>query len=213
MNFLKIRSETNLAGLLLILGATTILITIGFEHKIGWIGTEERPAAAVPYFIKDHWMGLQQIWSWQALGFLLKAVGYILLLKNETKPYKSLLFTLLVLLTCSITIAFGITIGSYGPALAVFDQQPAVFTALRGAVRVLYLPGLMSLLFLAILYLYETFSSTGILSKKWGLLGLVAILIGILLSMVPGLPGKTLGAVIFLFPFFMGIGYYKTNQD
>ena len=48
MNFLKIKSETNLAGLLLILGATTILITIGFEHKIGWIGTEERPAAAVP---------------------------------------------------------------------------------------------------------------------------------------------------------------------
>ena len=205
---LSIKSESNLAGFILMLSAILILITIFFEHRIGWIGVK-RPPEEVPYFILDSWGDLKTIWGWQVIGFSLSAVSYILFLKHTTHIWKSLLWAILVLCTISIVIAFGTTLGSYGPALEVYKTQPELFHSVRGAVRSLYSPGLMGLVFLTIIYLMETFSANGSINRKWGLIGFSVILLGIVLSFFPSLPGKTIGAVIFFVPLFVGYAYWK----
>ncbi|MEM1340621.1 MAG: hypothetical protein AAGF96_22890 [Bacteroidota bacterium] len=206
-SILRIKRESNLGGLLLMLGALIILITIGFEYRIGWIGVK-RPASEVPLFIFQKWDRLQVIWGWQCIGFFLQTIAYVLLLKNSSNSFKSLLWSLLALLGLLIVIAFGITLGSYGPALDVYETQPELFHSFRGAVRSLYSPGLLGLVFLTIIYLIDTFSANGVINRKWGLVGFALVLLGIVLSFVPGLPGKTIGAVIFFVPLFVGYAYW-----
>ena len=207
-----VKSESNLAGCILMLGAIIILITIFFEHRIGWIGVE-RPTEEVPYFIFESWADLKNIWGWQFIGFSFSAVAYALLLKHSVHRWKSLLWAILLLCTISIVIAFGITLGSYSPALEIYEEQPELFHALRGAVRSLYAPGLLGLLFLTIIYIMETLDTNGLIHRKWGLIGLVFILLGIMLSFIPGLPGQTIGAVIFLVPVFVGYAYWNASNN
>ncbi len=208
----NIKSESNIAGLLLMLGGIIILISIFFEHRIGWIGVD-RPTNEVPNFIYKSWDSLKNIWGWQVIGFFLSAVAYVLLIKHATHIWKSFLWTILLLCTISIIIAFGITLGSYSPALEIYEEQPELFHALRGAVRSLYTPGLLGLLFLTIIYIMETFDTNGRINRKWGLIGLAFILLGILLSFVPSLPGKTIGAIIFFVPVFVGFAYWNASNN
>ena len=206
-----IKSESNLAGCILMLGAIIILITIFFEHRIGWIGVD-RPINEVPNFIYTSWDSLKNIWGWQVIGFFFCAVAYVLLLKHSVHRWKSLLWAILLLCTISIVMAFGITLGSYSPALEIYEEQPELFHALRGAVRSLYAPGLLGLLFLIIIYLIETFSTNGLINRKWGVVGIALVLLGIVLSFVPSLPGQTVGAVIFFVPLFVGYAYWRAPK-
>lgn len=206
-----IKTESNLAGLILTAGTLIILTSIVFEYRIGWIGVE-RPPEEVPIFIFKKWEGLQKIWGWQFLGFFLQTIAFVLLLKNSSNRFKSLLWSILTLLGLLIVIAFGITLGSYGPALEVYETQPELFLSLRGAVGSLYRPGLLGLVFLTIIYLIETFGANGLIHRKWGLIGFAFILLGILLSFVPSLPGKTIGAVIFFVPLFVGYAYWIKSE-
>ena len=202
-----IKTESNIAGLILTVGTLIILTTIFFEYRIGWIGVQ-RPPEEVPYFIFQSWPDLKNIWGWQVIGFFFSAVAYALLLKHSVHRWKSLLWAILLLCTISIIIAFGITLGSYYPALEIYEEQPELFHALRGAVRSLYAPGLLGLLFLITIYLIETFSTNGLINRKWGVVGIALVLLGIVLSFVPSLPGQTIGAVIFFVPLFVGYAYW-----
>ncbi|GAB5563251.1 MAG: hypothetical protein Wins2KO_03140 [Winogradskyella sp.] len=208
---LHLKNENNLAGFILFLGTFCILITIGFEYTIGWIGVE-RSANAIPQFIYMVWDDLKHIWAWQIFGFSLQCIAYILLLKNTTLPFKSLLWATLMVLSLFIIIGFGICLGSYYPALEVYEQQPQLFEAIRGAVRFLYgRGGLLSFLILALIFFIELFASKGVIPKKWGIPTLLVIVTGILLSLVPSLPGKVIGATIFFIPLSIGFAYWMAD--
>lgn len=206
----SITNESNLAGFLMVLGGIIILITILFEYRIGWIGVE-RPESAIPPFIFNAWSQLRLIWGWQVIGFFFIAVAYLLLLKSSVSVIKSLFWAVVLLCTISLIIAFGITLGSYYTALEVYDEQPIIFDALRGAVRSLYSIGLLSLILLIVVHLHETFGRNGTIHRKWGLAGFSIVVIGVVLSFVPGLPGQLIGAVIFFIPVFIGFGYWRNT--
>ncbi len=206
------KSESNFAGLLLMIGTSVIIVTILFEYQVGWIGVE-RPASEVPHFIFEAWPALKAIWGWQLAGFSLQVIAFAVLLKNSANRLRSFFWASLLLLGLLIVIAFGLTLGSYYPALKVYHDQPALFDAIRGAVRQLYSTGLLSLPILGILYLIEIFGSNGIINRRWGLSGFVFVLLGILISFIPGLPGKLIGAVIFFIPLFIGYAYWKTPDS
>ena len=123
---LHLKNETNLAGFILFLGTFCILITIGFEYTIGWIGVK-RSANEIPLFIYGVWDDLKHIWAWQIFGFSLQCIAYILFLKNATQAFKSLLWATLMVLSLFIIIGFGICLGGYYPALEVYEQQPHLF--------------------------------------------------------------------------------------
>jgi uncharacterized membrane protein YhhN len=210
---LHLKNETNLAGFILFLGTLCILITIGFEYTIGWIGVE-RSANEIPLFIYRVWDDLKHIWAWQIFGFSLQCIAYILLLKNATQAFKSLLWAILIVLSIFIIIGFGICLGSYYPALEVYEQQPQLFETIRGGVRFLYgQGGLLSFLILALIFLLELFSSKGVISKKWGIPALLLIATGVLLSLVPSLPEKVIGASIFFIPLSIGFAYWMAGTE
>jgi len=210
MNNKIFKNGSNLAGFILLVGTSIILITILFEYQIGWIGVQ-RPASEVPSFIFQAWPDLRNIWGWQMVGFALQAVAYLLFLKHTNELWRSLLWSILFLCGLLITIAFGITLGSYYPALQVYESQPVIFDSLRGAVRSLYSAGLLILLFLGIFYLLEVFGKDGVINKRWGIPGLGIVILGIVLSFVPSLPGKLIGAVIFFIPAFLGYAHWRNN--
>lgn len=194
------------------LGGIVILLTILFEYRIGWIGVE-RPESEVPFFIFESWRHLRVIWGWQLLGFFTQTLAFALLLKNSKKLLKSLLWAILFLCGLLIVIAFGITLGSYQPTLQVYDSQPELFAAFRGAVRALYSNGGVGLFsFLAIAYLLELFGSSGVMNKRMGLIGLSLIVLGVMISFVPGLPGKLIGAVVFFIPVLLGYAYWRPTK-
>lgn len=56
--------EIKTGGLLLLLASTTVLITIFFEYKIGWIGIQRNQDESI-LFIFENWKSLQIIWGWQ----------------------------------------------------------------------------------------------------------------------------------------------------
>ena len=210
---LHLKNETNLAGFTLFLGTFCILITIGFEYTIGWIGVK-RSANKIPLFIYRVWDDLKHIWAWQIFGFSLQCIAYILFLKNATQAFKSLLWATLMVLSLFIIIGFGICLGGYYPALEVYEQQPHLFEAIGGAVRFLYgRGGLLSFLILALLFFIELFASKGVIPKKWGIPALFVIVIGILLSLVPSLPEKVIGASIFFIPLSIGFAYWMADTE
>ena len=210
---LHLKNETNLAGFILFLGTFCILITIGFEYTIGWIGVK-RSANEIPLFIYTAWDDLKHIWAWQIFGFSLQCIAYILFLKNATQAFKSLLWATLMVLSLFIIIGFGICLGGYYPALEVYEQQPHLFEAIGGAVRFLYgRGGLLSFLILALLFFIELFASKGVIPKKWGIPALFVIVIGILLSLVPSLPEKVIGASIFFIPLSIGFAYWMADTE
>ncbi len=210
---LHLKNETNLAGFILFLGTFCILITIGFEYTIGWIGVK-RSANEIPLFIYGVWDDLKHIWAWQIFGFSLQCIAYILFLKNATQAFKSLLWATLMVLSLFIIFGFGICLGGYYPALEVYEQQPHLFEAIGGAVRFLYgRGGLLSFLILALLFFIELFASKGVIPKKWGIPALFVIVIGILLSLVPSLPEKVIGASIFFIPLSIGFAYWMADTE
>lgn len=202
-----LKNETKLGGLSLALGALTILITIFFEYQIQWIGVE-RPAEEIPGFIFQNWYSFKLIWGWQALGQALLALGYLLLFKNA-QGYKALLWGSLFICGLIVVVAFLMTLGGYFPALEVYDESPAIFLAVRGAVRAMYSTLMISLALLVVAFFLELFGKEGVIERILGFanIGLIVLALGI--GFLVGLSPKVTGATVFLVPLVLGYAHVK----
>ena len=200
-------TETKVGGLILLSGALLLLITIFFEYKIGWIGIE-RPETAIPHFIYDNWTELGKIWSWQTLAHVLFTISYILLLKNS-KGIMSLLWSFMLLFGIMMVISLGITVGSYYPALEVYNEQPQLFNTIRGAIKTLYFPAQLGSMLLLVIFLIELFSKEGVVNKKLGFITIGLVLIAFLLALITSIQIKVIGAVWFIIPVILGYSYWK----
>lgn len=203
---MKALNEKKASGFFLFLGAIIILITIIFEYKIGWIGTE-RLDSETPQFMLENWDELRLIWAWQVLGYFLFILAYLMILK-EAKGYKRLFWSILFIGGLLIISSFGFTLGSYFPALEVYSQEPAIFNSIRGGVGVLYRSGKISLLFFVFIFLWETFSSKGEIKKETGIISISIFLGSLLIGFITNLPIKVAGATFFLLPMVIGYFYW-----
>jgi len=205
---MKSLRSSQIGGILLALAPLIILITIVFEYQIEWIGVERAPEA-VPGFMYDNWSALGQIWGWQMFGYFLFSLAFLQLLKTATE-WMRLAWSALLLCALMIFVAFGLTLGAYPPALDVLGTHPALFSAIRGAVRALYLPGQMGIFLLFIpLFLFETFGKQGVIKRSWGIGTGAIIVLAILSGLGVGIPIKVTGASLFLLPLVVGISYWQ----
>ena len=200
-------NESKIGGLVLFLGAMLLLVTIYFEYQIGWIGVE-RPDSEIPGFIFDNWTGLGKIWSWQGFAHVLFTISYILLLKNS-KGVKSMLWSWMLVCGIIMTISLGFTVGSYYPALEVLEDQPQLFSTIRGAIKTLYFPAQLGSLVLTIIYFLELFDKDGVVNKNFGLITLGLVILGFLIGGVTSIPMKVIGAVWFILPVVLGYSYWR----
>jgi len=199
--------ETKLAGLLLFIGSLIILITIYFEYTSGWIGTD-RPEEETPIFIFENWTALRLIWGWQVVGYFLWTCSFFLLFK-ESKKFYSLSWSVLIICSFSMVIAFLITLGSYYPVLEVYDQTPALFDSLRAAVRSIYNVGLFGIFLILILFIYEMIHPKGRITKSVGITTIAVFVILLIIGALTSLSLTVTGASIFFFPLILGYSIWR----
>jgi len=206
---MKSMNEKRLGGLLLMLGIITILVTIVFEFKVGWIGTD-RPREEVPQFIYETWSALKFIWGWQmvahvfiALAFMQFAIG--------SRMFMRLLWQFLALCEILAIVAFGFVLGSYYPALEVLDEQPALFQSIRGGIRTLYMASYLSVLLFIIPFCLETFKKNGKIIRAAGVVTLIVMIGTSVIGTALSYSGQISGLGTFLLPLVFGYFYWRNG--
>jgi len=106
--------------------------------------------------------------------------------------------------TSTLTIMYAITLGSYPPALAAFQEQPAVFAALGGGMRSAFYIG-MATMFLGLtsVFLAEALATDTVLARWLAFVGSAVSLVVTIrwVAMFAGLigrPSPPLGLIAFL---------------
>ena len=204
-------NENRLGALLLIAGALITIVTILFEYKIGWIGVD-RASINMPQFLLENWNGMSSIWSWQAFGYFISTLAYIIFLKNS-KRILSLFWSVLGLCSFLQIVAMCLALGSYQPALEVYSSNPELFNTLGGGIRTLYSTAQLGGLFLTVVFIIETFKKKGVVHKWTGITILALVLIAITIGVATTLPIKLTGASSFLIPIVLGLGYWNKNKN
>lgn len=92
-----------------------------------------------------------------------------------------------------LTVMYAITLGSYPPALAAFQEQPAIFAALRGGMLSAFYIG-MAIMFLGLTgaFLAEALAKDGVLAKWLAFVGTTVSLVATVrwIAMFAGLIGQ-----------------------
>lgn len=207
---MKMIATDRLGGAFMFIGAAIILITIFFEYRIGWIGVERSEGQTLT-FIYDNWPQLKTIWGWQTLGHTCFLIAYVQLLKNAA-PMMRVCWSVLLICGVMVVIAFGLTLGSYYPALEVYDTQPELFESLRGGIGILYRTGITGIVLFGVVFLMETFSNDGIVNRLTGLITIGVIVLSILAGLIINIPMKVTGASWFLLPLMLGYFYWRNTK-
>ncbi|MEM8684385.1 MAG: hypothetical protein AAGF72_13190 [Pseudomonadota bacterium] len=203
---------TSIAGVLMLVGAALVLITIGFEYRIGWIGVP-RDTAGVTDFVAANWVDLKRIWTWQALGHTCFTVAYLLRVM-DSEGTEAALWALLMICGLVVIIAFGLTLGGTGPALRVVTTEPWVYETLRGLIRGLYSPGgFVGMAAFTVMFTYHTVAKLGIVGRRRGGITLGIVVAAILLGATTSLDIKVTGALWFLLPAVMGISLIDEGRN
>ena len=203
-------NENRLAAILLIAGTLITLVTILFEYKIGWIGVD-RASSETPQFLLENWNGMNSIWSWQAFGYFISTLAYLIFFKNSQKIL-SLFWAILTLCGFLQVVAMCLTLGSYQPALEVFSSNPEVLNTIGGGIKTLYSTAQLGGLFLTVVFIIETFKKNGVVHKWTGITILALVLIAIAIGLATTIPVKVTGVSSFLIPIVLGLGYLKNKN-
>jgi hypothetical protein len=206
----KLTNENHIGGLFLILGSLVLLITIYFEYSVGWICTS-RTDKETNEFILSNWENLELIWTWQMLSHFIFITGYFLLLKKANIIMR-IIWSNLVVCSLMMLVAFGLTLGTYYPALETYNSEPKIFETIRGGIGYLYQFGRFGFLLFAVTFLIETLNKNGKIHKVFGLTLLAFIILIIIIGFTLGISIKIIGATFFLLPLVIGYFYLK-NVD
>ncbi|MEK6481614.1 hypothetical protein WJR50_28985 [Catalinimonas sp. 4WD22] len=211
-------AEVRTAGLLLSIGSLITIVCILMEVYAGWASLSvemKRTDYEAGVFLFNHWPQMKSIWGWSLFGNVFLAIAALLLQKNASNVGvfpASVLWSIYFIGCLLLIISFGLSLGSYYPALEVIEQQPAIFVALRGTPLYLFDLGAISGLVLFIIYFYEGFSKQGIVSRKWAIAALSCIIVSIVLVSV-GFASFTVFAIAcFFVPLFLGASYWRYSS-
>ena len=207
----KLINENSIGGLFLILGSLILLITIYFEYSIGWIGTS-RTDKETNEFILRNWENLELIWTWQMLSHFIFITGYFLLLKKANIIMR-IIWSILVVCSLMMLVAFGLTLGTYYQALEMYNSEPAIFETIRGGIGYLYQFGRYGLLLYVVAFLVETLNNNGKILKVFGFSLFTFIILLFIVGYALGISMKVIGAAFFLLPLAIGYFYLKNGMN
>jgi len=203
--------HSNFSGALLMAGGLTILTTIFLEYQVGWIGAIRTRAETID-FVLSEWTTLRTIWSFQMLGYGFLGLACLVQVR-EAPSHHALVWGALSLLMLLVIVAFGLTVGGYGPALEVHSTHPAVFETLRGAIRGLYSPGLYGgLALFTFLFVLHSVRKRGIVGRHRGGATLGVFTICLLIGATTPLTVKVTGASWFLVPIVLGYSLVRARE-
>jgi hypothetical protein len=211
--------EMRTGGAVLFMGAALFLITIAFELIVGWPPSgDEATAADTPTFIHQHWSSLRWIWGAQMLAVFLIALSALLLLQSRHLaarcPPTSLIWSTVAVAGMILTVAFGLTLGSYPPAVRAVEENPEIFTTVRGGVRFLLASsGTVAVLGHIILFTREGMADRGLVPRSWILGMAVALVLAIMTAALGLLRPQTASAVVFFVPALLGLALWRAGRQ
>ncbi|MEM1338983.1 MAG: hypothetical protein AAF634_15640 [Bacteroidota bacterium] len=132
------KPEVRYGGILLSVGALITILCILLEVNAGWASLfieMERTNYEAGKFLFENWDEMNGIWTGALIGNVFFTIASVLLMKNATKigwfP-SSLFWSIFFIGSWLLILSFGISLGSYYPALDVIDNHPYVFDTIRG---------------------------------------------------------------------------------
>lgn len=204
-------------GAMLLAGAILFCITVGLELWVGWTTGGERPLPELAASLLDLWGTLRWIWATQAVAVFLFASSALVLLRSRHLQGRwtaaAPLWSMTAIGSLLALVAYCLTLGSYPPALAVFEQDPDLFATVSGGIRLLYFPGLL-LAWLGYLPLLirEGVAKDGPVPRSWLVVIAVVAAAAILAGSFEWLEPSTAGAVAFLMPAVLGAAIWKDGR-
>jgi hypothetical protein len=140
--------EGRWGGAALAFGATLFVLgtVLGLEAFDGEWDTSVGPTLPeTAALIQERWLRFRAIWSGELLGALLMALAALLLQRRPQASARwlpaSVAWTVVGIGSVLVAVSYGLTLGGYPPALAAFQDQPALFATLRGCVLFLHAAG------------------------------------------------------------------------
>ena len=162
-------------------------------------------------FLISNWSKLKDIWTFQMLSHFIFTIGYFLLLKRANIVMQ-IVWSILMVCSLLILVAFGLTLGSYHSALEVYNTKPEIFDTIKGGIRYLYQFGRYGLLLVILAFLVETLSNDGKIFKNFGILFLSSIILLFIVGKTSGISTKVIGVFFILLPLTIGCFYFKDKE-
>jgi hypothetical protein len=200
-------------GVALFIGALLFVITIGFEQQLGWPPPDGAHGEAIAALIQQLWPYLRWLWAVQMLASLLFGVSALLILRSRHLQGRWIktagIWSVVAIGSIIATMAYGLSLGGYPPALLALEDNPDLFATFRGGVRLLYTIGLaVVVLGLHALFIGEGVTKSAVVSRSW----LIGAVVGIAVAIVAGMVGlPTAGVVAFLMPALLGLALCRAG--
>lgn len=200
-------------GATLIIGSLLFVITIGFEQQLGWPPPDGAHGADVAALIQKLWPYLRWLWAAQLLASLLFGMSALLILRGRHLQGRwiatPVIWSAVAIGSVIATMAYGLSLGGYPPALLAWENNPDLFATFRGGVRLLYTIGLaLVVLGLHALFIGEGVTKSALVPRYW----LIGAVVGIAVAIVAGMVGlPTAGVVAFLMPALLGLTLWRAG--
>ena len=169
------------------------------------------------------WNLVRGLWCTELIGALLIGLAASLLQhRRQTGLYwlpASVAWITVAVGASILTVMYTITLGSYPPALAAFQEQPAIFAALRGGMGSAFYVGMATMfLGLAGAFLAEALATDTVLARWFAFVGTAVSLLatGRWIAMFAGFTGQlspALGLTAFLLAGVFGLSIFRGNRE
>lgn len=205
--------ELRYGGVALFIGALLFVITIGFEQQLGWPPPDGVVGEEIAALIQQLWPNLRWLWAVQMLSSILFGVSALLILRSRYLQGRwittAAIWSLVAIGSFIATMAYGLSLGGYPPALLALEVNPDLFATFRGGVRLLYTIGLaLVVLGLHALFIGEGITKSDVVPRYW----LIGAVVGIAVAIVAGMVGlPTAGVVAFLMPSLLGLALCRAG--
>lgn len=202
-------------GVALFIGALLFVFTIGFEQQLGWPPPDGAHGEDIAALIQQLWPYLRWLWAVQMLASLLFGVSALLILRTRHLQRRwitnSVIWSAVAIGSIIATMAYGLSLGGYPPALLVLEDSQDIFATFRGGVSLLYTIGLaLVVLGLHALFIGKGVTKSDVVPRYW----LIGSVVGIAVAIVTGMVGlPTAGVVAFLMPAFLGLALCRAGWD
>jgi hypothetical protein len=214
----KASNEIRWAAAALVVGCSLFIggIVLGLRTFAGdWDRTVGLTLPTTAGIIRDNWPVFRQIWFGEMCAALLIAVAAFQVQSagrpHGTRVPRGPVWIVVGVGSILVAVQYAFTLGSYPPALEVFEQNPSLFAALRGGVlfvsaagSVLQLGGLLILILAS--FRWKVLAPSDRLNQTAAAISLS----GIALAITGLIPGEYGAAAVFLGGAILGVAMWRT---
>lgn len=205
------------------LGIGALLFVTGIVFGLAafageWDRTVGATLPATAAIIRDKWTVFRRIWLGEMCAALLIAVAAFLLQHNPRETARrvplGLLWIVVGIGSILVAVQYAFTLGSYPPALASFEQEPALFAAIRGGVLTISAVGsILQLGGILLILLVKLRLKSSATSDRLVQVAVAGVMVGLVLATIGLIPGEFGAAAVFMAAALLGSALWLRESE